>query len=1821
MSVFKLKKWPSRQLVTTCTLLISLLSSPLIFAADGRDDYDLDNDGLIEINDLADLDEIRNNLDGTTLYASNAGCPNAEDGTVNGGCIGFELTADLDFDTNQDAVMDTNDTYWSNGEGWSPIGSSNDRFTATFEGNGHVIRNLYINRPGARGLGLFGYIENAQIQNIGVTGELGRLAGDSPIGVIAAYATDSSMQNVFNTLSIYSTGQYKGGIVGALRGSTILNAFNTGSVITTGTSNSYDYAGGIAGHVDDSSINNTFSSGFVFGRLATGGSIGNNQNGYSSILNSYWAVDSSNQANSYYTSEKNSFFGLTLAKLQCATQANSTSSNSDCVSEDGLAEGLDNPVTLFKEWSQAMHNGQTLWDFGDVNQLPALVFNGLVYRDSDGDGSLDSDDAWPHERAASIDADNDGHPDIWTMGCNADCIANSGLTLDKFSSNDAAWQDDDFDGLPDTWAEGCDNACQSASNLILDTSLNDTDNDGLTNLNDNDDNNDGITDVDADSDGLIEIHSLAQLDAVRHQLDGRGLRLNAGAELDQSGCPVTLYQGQMVSRCIGYELTKDLDFDTNHDGVMDSNDAYWNEGSGWQPIGGGFKAIFDGNGFAIENLYIDRATSRQVGLFSYIEYAVLKNMVLTGPLMSIKGLENVGGLAGSSYLSQINKVINTGSIRGSKSYIGGLIGKTQLDQINSVMNTGSVQGDSYTGGLIGHLNSSQISNAINTGSVQSDNLTGGLVGVSSSGHIDNSINAGYVTNTASDGGLTDGWSSNVITNSYWATDSSTQLTSHSQLEANSYAGLTLVTLQCATQANTNFTNSNCVSADGSAEGLDGPVTLFNSWDQAMLDGEPLWDFGNAIQLPALVLNGKIYRDSDGDGVLDDDDAWPNERFAGLDADADGYPEKWAIDCDETCIENTGLNLDQFPSNNAAWQDDDFDGLPDSWAASCDTTCQEGSGLVLDTSLNDTDNDDLSNLIDTDDNGDGITDIDADSDGLIDINSLELLNAMRYQLDGTGLRITSDSELNQTGCPAILYQGKFAPRCIGYEITTDLDFDINQDGRMDSSDTYWDSGKGWQPVGGYSFQFSTVFEGNGHTIRNLYINRTNTASWGYYAGLFGYTKYATLQNVVLTGPLMSVAGNENVGGLVGLADSSQINNVMNTGPVQGNNNVGGLVGKADSGLISNAINTGAVQGRYFVGGLVGYPIRGSINNAISTGYTLGGSNAGGLVGAIIGNAQTIQTNSYWAMDSSGQRWGSGQTEASSYVGITLATLQCATGANTNATNSDCVSSDGIGEGLSSPVNLFNEWDQAMLDGQALWDFGSNTQLPALVLNGTIYRDSDGDGLLDEDDDLPFDTDNDGLNNPQDTFPFIPIGKFIDSDKDGAPDSCNADCINLGMIADNDDDNDGALDVNDAFPLIAIGELLDTDNDGAPDECDQNCIDSGMKADSDDDNDGVLDVDDPNLGADNGAPELLSVTGTTSFAVTSDNGFTYDLLVDDNFFMDFSATDARDTTFTYEASLNGSPLSADENDIMLIPAGRNEIQWVAMDTSGNRSEPVEQIINVYPQVRFDKSTSIIGEASFTIIKVRLTGDSPAYPVVVTFEINDISDADQDDLNGSFDITAQHQVIIEAGDAESLNREAFINIPIIEDNESENNERLILDLGSAKLQSESDDDIESLFTVNEDNQQHELTITYQNLAPTVQFKLEQNGLEVANIQQDGGMVTLTAVVQDGNGNDVHSFIWDIDSLGVNAPLGSSISFDPINLTGGTYDISVIATDNGIGQLSDDALLSLEIIATVQESRDGESTGSGGSGGGSINWWFMLVILGLISGLRAKRREALDD
>jgi hypothetical protein len=181
--------------------------------------------------------------------------------------------------------------------------------------------------------------------------------------------------------------------------------------------------------------------------------------------------------------------------------------------------------------------------------------------------------------------------------------------------------------------------------------------------------------------------------------------------------------------------------------------------------------------------------------------------------------------------------------------------------------------------------------------------------------------------------------------------------------------------------------------------------------------------------------------------------------------------------------------------------------------------------------------------------------------------------------------------------------------------------------IDASPTStWNAGAGFVPVGNSNTSFNGNFDGLGHTITGLTINRPDED----YVGLFGldvalFGSGGSIRNIGMVAG--RVTGNDIVGGLVGY-NGGTINNAYATGNVKGNNSVGGLVGSNDHGIINNAYATGSVTGNNSVGGLVGnnftYNVNtgGIINNAYATGSVTGNDEVGGLVGGnggLINNA--------------------------------------------------------------------------------------------------------------------------------------------------------------------------------------------------------------------------------------------------------------------------------------------------------------------------------------------------------------------------------------------------------------------------------------------------------------------------------------------------------------------------------------------------------------------------------------------------------------------------
>ncbi|HXZ95422.1 MAG TPA: hypothetical protein VEG28_05910, partial [Dehalococcoidia bacterium] len=172
----------------------------------------------------------------------------------------------------------------------------------------------------------------------------------------------------------------------------------------------------------------------------------------------------------------------------------------------------------------------------------------------------------------------------------------------------------------------------------------------------------------------------------------------------------------------------------------------------------------------------------------------------------------------------------------------------------------------------------------------------------------------------------------------------------------------------------------------------------------------------------------------------------------------------------------------------------------------------------------------------------------------------------------------------------------------------------------------DGGEGWDPIGGpgvagmFGRVYTGTFDGNGHKIRDLFIDRPDQKD----IGLFGFIgQVGVLKGVIenLGVVNFTVTGGNNTGCLVGASYvANTVTNCYATGTVIGNNLVGGLMGFAQPGsLVSISHFTGNVTGNNGIGGLMGTnggylgAVGGTVVNCYATGTVTGNDSVGGVIG--------------------------------------------------------------------------------------------------------------------------------------------------------------------------------------------------------------------------------------------------------------------------------------------------------------------------------------------------------------------------------------------------------------------------------------------------------------------------------------------------------------------------------------------------------------------------------------------------------------------------------
>ena len=257
----------------------------------------------------------------------------------------------------------------------------------------------------------------------------------------------------------------------------------------------------------------------------------------------------------------------------------------------------------------------------------------------------------------------------------------------------------------------------------------------------------------------------------------------------------------------------------------------------------------------------------------------------------------------------------------------------------------------------------------------------------------------------------------------------------------------------------------------------------------------------------------------------------------------------------------------------------------------------------------------------------------------------VLTTGKYDIDANG-EITDSDEAYEIGTAGQLYwfaglvngtltdgtaQNLKANAVLTADITVNENLLASIKTDEDGNVTNGSSFKAWRPMGmadekGYLTGWYTgIFDGNGYSIRGLYVNRDEAAddvnTWFISSiGLFGYYSGVT-RNLSVIDSYMR--GEDCIGSICGYSDGGTIQNCYSAATVCGDSYIGGICGRSEgNGIIENCYNTGYVYGdRINVGGICGDNFS-TIENSYNVGSIKGNNGVGGIVGKSSRSDNTI-----------------------------------------------------------------------------------------------------------------------------------------------------------------------------------------------------------------------------------------------------------------------------------------------------------------------------------------------------------------------------------------------------------------------------------------------------------------------------------------------------------------------------------------------------------------------------------------------------------------------
>lgn len=572
---------------------------------------------------------------------------------------------------------------------WNPIGGENP-FKGIFDGNKHTVSDLYINSSGSN-LGLFGYVDGAEIKNVTVQGnvtgfyEEGNEQSGQYVGlVLGVGTTKSKLENCESRGSVTGC-SYVGGIAGLIANNCFITSCTNRATVKNypGTSGAYfggivgygtglsfcaNYAditaegssvGGLVGYVfpdiNNEGMSNCMNVGNVIGKQNVGG-----------LAGECFAPQNTNNYSSGRVEATNQYAGLLVGKYgndPSKAFANTYYVEEGLVVENGTATaGKYYGDGTISASAQAVHQADVA--SGKLACLLASV-NSTWGQD------LEQENSYPVLNGKTVYFSG-------SKLCNGHLLSEAYTNDQTKETATPAHSQEYEDG-------GFCTVCHESRELHGKGTANDP----------------------------YLISNVAQLEYLR----------------DQSN----LGNGQITAHA---KLVNDIDL------------AYASASS-WIPVSksNAFAGTFDGNGHCIKNLYSSFYQGGYVGLFGYVNGATIKNLTVEGVIES--SCSNQGMIAGQSVDANFYNCVAKGRINtsGSADYVGGITGWVTRNSpsIPVVRSCASyvdiVSTGTFAGGIIGKSSNSIIMEACaNYGNVTGKINVGGLMGYTdpkSDSHITN----------------------------------------------------------------------------------------------------------------------------------------------------------------------------------------------------------------------------------------------------------------------------------------------------------------------------------------------------------------------------------------------------------------------------------------------------------------------------------------------------------------------------------------------------------------------------------------------------------------------------------------------------------------------------------------------------------------------------------------------------------------------------------------------------------------------------------------------------------------------------------------------------------------------------------------------------------------------------------------------------------------------------------------------------------------------------------------------------------------------------